>query len=153
MQLVDLKGRQDEPRALRILERSHASIEALDVVRTRYATGEWMFLGLEEDEDIVACAGAERLDDRTIGIRSIAVDPSWRHLGMGRTLLGALGEQLDAERIVAETDDDAVEFYRRCGFTVTDTTPKFGRARYWCVRDYAPATRPGSVTLRPDSDR
>jgi len=56
-------------------------------------------------------------------------------------MLDALGERLGAERIVAETDDDAVGFYRRCGFHVENAAPKFRRARYWCVRDVTTDTR------------
>jgi len=85
-------------------------------------------------DEVLACAGAERLGSDTIGIRSIAVAPLWRHRGLGRTLLDALAECLGAKRIVAETDDDGVGFYGRCGFTVEDAPERFGRARYWCVR-------------------
>ena len=84
---------------------------------------------------IVACAGAEKLGGGTIGIRSIAVAPAWRNRGVGRALIDALVKHHNAARVVAETDDDAVGFYRRCGFAAEDAPPKFGRARYWCVRE------------------
>ena len=83
---------------------------------------------------ILACAGAEKLSNDTIGIRSIAVAPMWRNCGLGRTPIDALAERVGAKRVVAETDDDAVGFYRRCGFAVEDAPRKFGRPRYWCVR-------------------
>jgi ribosomal protein S18 acetylase RimI-like enzyme len=136
--IVDLTGRQDEPAVLRVLVRSHGSREALDEVQRHYQSGEWTFIGVQDGDEILACAGAERLDNGTIGIRSIAVEPSRRNQGLGRTLLDALAERLGAERVIAETDDDAVGFYRRCGFTVEDTVPKFGRVRYRCTRDEQP---------------
>jgi len=71
----------------------------------------------------------------TIGIRSIAVAPAWRHRGLGRTLLDSLAGRAGASMVVAETDDDAVGFYRRCGFAIEDAPPKFGRPRYWCVHE------------------
>jgi GNAT superfamily N-acetyltransferase len=135
MDLIDLTGRQDEPAVRKVLERSHGSTQALDEVRVRYASGEWLFIGIQDGNEVVACAGAERLDDGTIGVRSIAVDPSWRRHGLGRLLLDAIAERLGAERIVAETDDEAVGFYASCGFTVDDAPAKFGRARYWCLRE------------------
>jgi ribosomal protein S18 acetylase RimI-like enzyme len=138
MDLVDLKGKQDEPAVLRVLTLSHGSADALDEARSHYGSGEWMFIGLQEEDQLIACAGAERLDSQTIGIRSIAVDPSSRHRGLGRALLDALAEGFDARRVVAETDDDAVGFYRRCGFVIEDAAPRLGRARYWCVRDSRP---------------
>jgi Ser/Thr protein kinase RdoA (MazF antagonist)/GNAT superfamily N-acetyltransferase len=133
MNLIDLNGRQDEPAVLAVLELSHGSREALDEARAHYESGEWTFIGLRDANSVVACAGAEWFDSETIGIRSIAVAPEWRGQGLGRMLLGALTERFGTHRIVAETDDDAVDFYRRCGFTVEDAAPKFGRPRYWCT--------------------
>jgi ribosomal protein S18 acetylase RimI-like enzyme len=133
--LVDLEGRQDEPAIRRVLERSHGSTEALEEACARYRSGEWSLIGWRDGEELLACAGAEKLGGGTIGIRSIAVAPAWRNRGLGRALIDALAEGAGATRIVAETDDDAVDFYRRCGFAVEDAPPKFGRARYWCVRE------------------
>ena len=62
------------------------------------------------------------------------VAPDWRSRGLARGLIDALAERMGAEQVVAETDDDAVGFYRRCGFSVEDAPPKFGRPPYWCVR-------------------
>ena len=134
MKLVDLNGRQDEPGVRSVLQQSHGSAEALEEACVHYRSGEWAFIGWQEGEAVLACAGAERLGDDTIGIRSIAVEPAWRRRGLGRTLLDALAERLRAKHLVAETDDDGVGSYARCGFAVEDAPPKFGRARYWCVR-------------------
>jgi N-acetylglutamate synthase-like GNAT family acetyltransferase len=134
MDLVDLTGRQDESGVRSVLELSHGSAEALEEACAHYRTAEWLLLGWQEGSQVIACAGAERLGAGTIGIRSIAVDPSWRGRDLGHALLDALADRLGAARVVAETDDDAVGFYRRCGFSVDDAPPKFGRARYWCTR-------------------
>jgi ribosomal protein S18 acetylase RimI-like enzyme len=135
MDLVDLRGRQDEASVVRVLGQSHGRVEALEEAQARYRSGEWMFLGWEVAGDVVACAGAEPAAGRTIGIRPIAVAPAWRNQGLARALIDALAERGDAKRVVAETDDDAVDFYRRCGFSIEDAQPKFGRARYWCVQE------------------
>jgi len=135
MNLIDLRGRQDEPAVRRVLERSHGSTEALEEACAHYRSGEWTFIGWQEGEEILACAGAEQLTGGTIGIRSIVVAPAWRHRGLGRTLLDSLAGRAGASMVVAETDDDAVGFYRRCGFAIEDAPPKFGRPRYWCVHE------------------
>jgi len=135
MNLIDLRGRQDEPAVRRVLEQSHGSTEALEEACAHYRSGEWTFIGWQEGEEILACAGAEQLTGGTIGIRSIAVAPVWRHRGLGRTLLDSLAGRAGASMVVAETDDDAVGFYRRCGFAIEDAPPKFGRPRYWCVHE------------------
>jgi len=135
MNLIDLRGRQDEPAVRRVLEQSHGSTEALEEACAHYRSGEWTFIGWQEGEEILACAGAEQLTGGTIGIRSIAVAPAWRRGGLGRTLLDSLAGRAGASMVVAETDDDAVGFYRRCGFAIEDAPPKFGRPRYWCVHE------------------
>ena len=135
MNLIDLSGRQDEPGVRVVLEQSHGSTEALEEACAGYRSGQWTFIGWQEEDEVVACAGSQPLATDTIGIRSIAVAPQWRNRGLGRTLIDALAERAGATRVVAETDDDAVGFYRRCGFRVEDSPPKFGRARYWCVRE------------------
>lgn len=134
MNLVDLKGRQDEPEVLSVLKQSHGSQAALDEACAHYEAGDWQFIGWQEGDEILACVGAEQLVD-AIGIRSIAVLPDWRNRGLARSLIDALVERTGAARVVAETDDDAVGFYRCCAFTVADAPPKFGRPRYWCVRE------------------
>jgi ribosomal protein S18 acetylase RimI-like enzyme len=132
--LVNLNGRQDETDVLSVLQQSHGSEAALTEARAHYGSGEWLFLGFQDGNEILACAGAENYDVDTIGIRSIAVIPNRRNSGLARALVDALAERMDAARVVAETDDDAVGFYRHCGFAVEDAPPKFGRPRYWCVR-------------------
>ena len=59
MNLIDLRGRQDEPAVRRVLERSHGSTEALEEACAHYRSGEWTFIGWQEGEEILACAGAE----------------------------------------------------------------------------------------------
>ena len=104
MNLIDLRGRQDEPAVRRVLEQSHGSTEALEEACAHYRSGEWTFIGWQEGEEILACAGAEQLTGGTIGIRSIAVAPAWRHRGLGRTLLDSLAGRAGASMVVAETD-------------------------------------------------
>jgi N-acetylglutamate synthase-like GNAT family acetyltransferase len=134
MNLVDLNGRQDEPAVLEILRQAHGSKRALEEARAHYRSGEWPLIGWQEGDEMVACAGAEEDPDATIGIRSIVVAPDWRNRGLARGLIDALAERMGAQQVIAETDDDAVGFYGRCGFSVEDAPPKFGRPRFWCVR-------------------
>jgi GNAT superfamily N-acetyltransferase len=73
-----------------LLEPSHGSEAALEEACAHYRSGEWTLIAWQEGDEVLACAGAERLDSETIGIRSIAVAPAWRNRGLGRTLLDAL---------------------------------------------------------------
>jgi len=138
MEIVDLNGRQDEPAVLNVLKQSHGSAAGLEDARAHYGSGEWLFIGWQQGDEILAVAGAEQHLDATIGINSIAVTPEWRNRGLAGALIEALAERMGAARVVAETDDAGVGFYLRCGFTVEDKEPKFGHRRYWCVRALSP---------------
>ena len=137
MNVVDLGGRQDEPAVRTLLEESHGSREALEEACAHYRARNWALIGWQAGDEILACAGAEKLDTDTIRIRSIAVAPAWRNRGLGRALIDELAERAGAKRVVAETDDDAVDFYARCGFVVEDAPARFGRPRYSCVREFS----------------
>lgn len=60
------------------------------------------------------------LDKRTSKseIIGIAVSENCRHNGIGRYMIQQVMALEQLEDLFAQTDDDAVDFYRRCGFTV-----------------------------------
>ncbi|VEI17353.1 GNAT family N-acetyltransferase [Actinomyces viscosus] len=65
----------------------------------------------------------------------IAVAPELRGDGLGRALVDALAGM--SGQVVAETDDDAVGFYRALDFDIgpAPSDPRWpGRRRYRCVR-------------------
>jgi len=67
---------------------------------------------------------------RKIEINNISVDENVRKRGIGRTMITALKDKYNMS-IEAETDDDAVEFYRKCGFETTDFQ-KYNVRRWKC---------------------
>lgn len=60
------------------------------------------------------------LDKRTSDseIIGIAVSENCRHNGIGRYMIQEVMDLMQLTVLSAQTDDDAVGFYRRCGFTV-----------------------------------
>ena len=56
------------------------------------------------------------IDDDTAIINDIAVNSNFRGKGIGSKLVRFIFEQFEVNKIIAETDDDAVMFYKRCGF-------------------------------------
>lgn len=93
---------------------------------------------------ILACKGAgavaglmvlRREADARAEILGIAVQPALRGQGVGWFMVDAAMRDWALDALVAETDDDAVDFYRRCGFLVTPLDKKIeGCPRYLCVR-------------------
>ncbi len=84
-----------------------------------------------------APVGIVRLDssDRSrCIITHIAVHPEWRGVGIGRRLIAFVRDDLRFGQLEAETDDDAVGFYRSCGFEIEPLGEKYpGVQRYKCV--------------------
>jgi len=71
-----------------------------------------------------------------VELLGVAVDKKHRYRGVGAWMLRQLAELHASAVITAETDGDAVGFYRRCGFTVTPFTRVFDGQpvqRYRCV--------------------
>jgi N-acetylglutamate synthase-like GNAT family acetyltransferase len=143
MGLVDLRGRADEPRTRTLLLSAHASGPSLSAALKRYHDGRWTLIGWEDDGRVVACIGVERAESGDVVVRSIAVAQDRREQGLGRSLVDALAAVVNARQLVAETDDDAVGFYRRCGFSIEETGLEAGRVRYRCTRPIEP--RPASA--------
>lgn len=66
-------------------------------------------------------------------ILDIAVKPEHRGQGIGSKLIDFIFDRFNAKNVTAETDDDAIEFYKKYGFIVTDTKVEFDTKRYACV--------------------
>ena len=146
MGLADLRGREGDDDVRALLALAHGSPESVERAAVRYASREWVLVGWEEDLALIACAGMERISESEICIRSLAVQPEHRGRGVGRALVEAIADVASVTRIVAETDEDGIGFYRRCGFAVDEIEPKNGRARFRCARTIeAHAAAPAAV--------
>ena len=78
---------------------------------------------------------AAALDGDGVTLEYIAVEASQHGRGVGRALVEALA--LRGRQIIAETDEDAVGFYRALGFQIADAPEDArwpGVPRYRCVR-------------------
>ncbi len=59
------------------------------------------------------------IEQHKIEIMGIAVDVSARHQGIGSYMISKLTNDYGLLSVYAETDGDAVGFYRKCGFSIT----------------------------------
>ena len=73
-----------------------------------------------------------KTEDNTAEILDIAVKPEYRKHGIGKSLIDFIFTQFPIDTITAETDDEAVEFYKRCGFNVIGFGMKCNNKRYIC---------------------
>jgi ribosomal protein S18 acetylase RimI-like enzyme len=100
----------------------------VDRIADRYRDPHTRLLGLAverswDTQDVrpgtpIACVGLEPRGPDEAEIRSLAVLPRWRRRGLARALVFGASEQLGLRALEAETDADAVGFYRATGFEV-----------------------------------
>lgn len=73
-----------------------------------------------------------KTENDTAEILDIAVKPKYRKHGIGRKLIDFIFNRFPVDTIIAETDDEAVEFYKKCRFTITPTKEVSDTRRYFC---------------------
>ena len=74
-------------------------------------------------------------EESKVEIIGIAVDSSSRNKGIGSYMINQLISNYSLHSVYAETDSDAVDFYRKCGFSVTEFSEIYDReivVRYKC---------------------
>ncbi len=91
-------------------------------------------LAYEEGGDRIGIIGFRPSGEGEITITHIAVEPSSRGGGYGRGMLLELMVQEKPQRVVAETDEEAVDFYRSVGFSVVSLgISASGLERFRCI--------------------
>jgi N-acetylglutamate synthase-like GNAT family acetyltransferase len=68
---------------------------------------------------LVGVAGVKIIKEKLV-IKHLAVSPYYRKQGIGHKIIKTLSVKYKAKIIEAETDADALEFYRKTGFTIQD---------------------------------
>ncbi|MGN7355934.1 GNAT family N-acetyltransferase [Paenibacillus sp. SAF-054] len=93
----------------------------------------WKLVGYEDGELLVGLTGYEKSGNEII-LQHIAVIPENRGLGYGRGMILEIMTDEKPERVVAETDEEAVDFYRSLGFVVHSLGEQYpGIERFRCV--------------------
>jgi len=136
----DIKNELDNPIVRKLVSESASdqSEEAMDRRAAEFKRrGDMHLYGWLEGGEILGVCGVEVCLDCVV-INNIAVDPSARNRGIGKAMMAAVQRKYKTT-IKAETDDDAVEFYVKCGFDVEGFIKTYGGVgyqRYSCVLRY-----------------
>ncbi|MGX4586863.1 GNAT family N-acetyltransferase [Paenibacillus chitinolyticus] len=95
--------------------------------------------GYESEGDLIGLVGFSADAEGTLTIHHLAVHPECRGAGYGRGQILELIQLKKPREIVAETDEDAVDFYRSIGFTVSSLGEKYpGTERFVCRYEAEP---------------
>lgn len=129
----DTKNNIDAPTVREILAACvfDNSPEGMAHVISKYKeNSDMQFYGCRKNGELVGVCGFEEHENR-VEILHIAVAESARREGVGSAMVTALRRKY-YKVIEAETDGDAVGFYRKCGFETT-AIQKFNVRRWVCV--------------------
>lgn len=107
---------------------------AANVYQSTYAASGSVLYTHQEKGDVDGVLGVRRTGPSAAEILHIAVAPSQRQKGIGRSMVEDLLAMEGLRDLVAETDSEAVGFYRRCGFIVRSLGEKYpGVERFLCT--------------------
>jgi ribosomal protein S18 acetylase RimI-like enzyme len=135
--MIDLKPLLDDSSVRELLSLcvGFPTPAKLEAICEQYHTDDARsLLGIEENGHIIACIGFRLEALHHAVINCIAVAPSHRCQGIGETLVQGISTQFQLQSLTAETDSDAVGFYRNCGFEITSLGEVYpGTERFRCV--------------------
>jgi ribosomal protein S18 acetylase RimI-like enzyme len=135
--VIDLKPRLDEPavRSLLALSIGYPTTAKVAAVCERYRQDDrQVLLGFERDGVLVGYAGLELVGPSEAILWNIAVIPAAQRQGIGRATVAHVRDRFAPGRLVAETDRNAVGFYRACGFTIESLGERYpGTERFRCT--------------------
>jgi len=98
------------------------------------ACPERILYGYTLEQDIVGCIGIVKSGVNQCEIKHIAVSPAYRGRGIGREMIRYVEEHHVFSSIYAETDQDAVIFYKNNGFHIISLGEKYpGVERFGCL--------------------
>ena len=132
MRFADLKHRVHEPEFKRIFALSADKPEqSKEIITEIQKNGElW---GIVDDLEQIIGVVAFCVKDDIITIKNIATDEKRQKQGIGRAMIsGVIGKYSLSLPVQAEADDRAVDFYRKCEFTATESDKKQGARRWVC---------------------
>ncbi|MBO8171980.1 MAG: GNAT family N-acetyltransferase [Bacillaceae bacterium] len=130
--MKEIRSKYPQPSVRELLSYA-TSIEKVDAVYDQYIQhADKHLFAFVKDKKVIGCIGVE-INVNHCEIKHIAVSPEERGKGIASKMIKFLFEKYNLTTIIAETDREAVQFYRKIGFTVTSLGEKYpGVERFFC---------------------
>jgi ribosomal protein S18 acetylase RimI-like enzyme len=131
---ADVKASLWQPEVLALLKPSvyNPTPERLKSRAEKYSADKNIFVYACKKDGIYVGIVVFGTGNGTAEILDIAVKPEYRKHGIGKSLIDFIFTQFPIYNITAETDDEAVGFYKRCGFDIIGFGMKCNNKRYIC---------------------
>ena len=111
--------------------------ENLDSLLYEYYSNAKHLLFISSENNIITGIIGIDCSGKPLGIiKHLAVSPVNRRSGIGRWLINETSNALELSSIELETDQDAIGFYRACGFSSIEVESNYpGIHRFRCTRN------------------
>ena len=131
---ADVKSSLFDPEVLTLLKPSvyNPTPERLKHRAEKYSADKNTFVYACKIDGVYVGIVVLKTENGTAEILDIAVNPKYRKKGIGKSLIDFILNQFPVDTITAETDNEAVEFYKRCEFDVIGFGMKRNNKRYIC---------------------
>lgn len=135
--LIDLRNRANEPVVQELLSYAIGMPvpEKLKQIAKSYREDVNLALwGVEDDGSLIGCLGVRCSPHGDVVILHLSVHPAHRRRYVASRMIESLLQSGAVQTVSAETDQDAVDFYARCGFAIRSLGEKYpGVERFACV--------------------
>ncbi len=133
--LVQLQPGLHVQAARQLLTLCMGDAQHIEAIYTQYAAGNSRYLyGWLQKGDLAGILGIHICSADRHEIAHLAVDPAHQHAGIGSRLIQTYRGKYAHIQLFAETDHEAVGFYRKNGFVISSLGEKYaGVERFHCV--------------------
>lgn len=133
--LIDVIDKLDDEKIVELISYSIFPDDGeLEETLHEYSANHHLELYAFEDDGLIIGIVGFELNYGILEIKHLAVHPLYRGVGFGRGIILELIELKNPNAIVAETDEEAVEFYRNVGFSIHSLDNIYpGIERFKCV--------------------
>lgn len=134
--LIDIKPKLEDPSIHELISLAiFPEPERVDRAIESYKNDpEQEIMGYFLEEELIGIVGYQINDNNTLELKHIAVVPEEQGHGYGRGIILEILHQKSPRAIVAETDEDTINFYRSIGFTIESLGEKYpGVERFKCT--------------------
>lgn len=132
--IVDVKAGLFDPEVLTLLAPSvyNPTPERLKCRAEAYTADKTISVYACNMEGVYTGIVVWRTESGMAEILHIAVKSEWRRHGIGGKLIEYILNSSPVDTIMAETDQDALGFYKKCGFAISPSREVGGTRRYSC---------------------
>lgn len=135
--IIDAKSKLKNPDILSILSESiyMPNDEKLNHITNKYIINSRILAyAYKNNSQFNGIIILEHLKNNEFEILNIAVSKEYQNNGIGKSLIDYIINNLNPNALTAETDDDAINFYLKCGFKIIDIQERYpGVIRYTCT--------------------